>query len=62
MKNMHVGISFMVMLAVARTPPQTLMRFAVPIYLVGLVLLVGVALFGIVVNGSRRWISRPPTR
>lgn len=53
----NMGVSTVFMLLVARTPPQTLMRFAVPLYLVGLVLLLGVALFGIVVNGSRRWIS-----
>ncbi|MDX9943861.1 MAG: rod shape-determining protein RodA [Azonexus sp.] len=53
----NLAVSFVVMLAVARTPPQSLMRFSVPLYLIGLVLLVGVALFGIVVNGSRRWIS-----
>jgi rod shape determining protein RodA len=53
----NIAASIVVMFAVARTPPQTLMRFAVPLYLVGLVLLIGVALFGIVVNGSRRWIS-----
>ena len=50
-------VSFAIMVAVAQTPPQKLMRFAVPLYLAGLVLLVGVALFGVVVNGSRRWLS-----
>lgn len=53
----NIAASMVVMLAVARTPPQTLMRFAVPLYVLGVVLLIGVALFGIVVNGSRRWIS-----
>ncbi len=53
--NMAVALGIMV--AVSQTPPQKLMRFAVPLYLTGLVLLVGVALFGIVVNGSRRWLS-----
>lgn len=53
----NMAASMIVMLAVARTPPQTLMRFAVPLYLLGVILLLGVALFGIVVNGSRRWIS-----
>ena len=37
----------------AQIPPQTLMRFAVPIYVVGVVLLIAVALFGEVVNGAR---------
>jgi rod shape determining protein RodA len=41
----------------AQVPPQTLMRFAVPVYLVGLLLLVAVALFGDVRNGARRWLS-----
>ena len=38
-------------------PPQTLARVAVPLYVLGVVLLVGVALFGDVVNGSRRWLN-----
>jgi len=46
-----------VMLCVALTPPQTLMRMAAPLYILGLVLLLGVAFFGISVNGSRRWLS-----
>ena len=53
----NMAVSMVVMLLVARTPPQTLMRFAVPLYVLGVVLLLGVALFGIVVNGSRRWLS-----
>ncbi len=40
----------------ARIPPQTLMRMALPAYLVGLSLLIAVALFGDVVNGARRWL------
>jgi len=54
---MNMAVAMGVMLLVARTPPQTLMRFALPLYILGVVLLIGVALFGIVVNGSRRWIS-----
>jgi rod shape determining protein RodA len=41
----------------ANVPPQTLMRLAVPVYVVGLALLVGVALFGDVRNGARRWLN-----
>ncbi|HRE18414.1 MAG TPA: rod shape-determining protein RodA, partial [Rhodocyclaceae bacterium] len=47
----------LIMFVMAQTPPQKLMRFAVPLYLLGVVLLIGVALFGVVVNGSRRWLS-----
>jgi rod shape determining protein RodA len=38
-------------------PPQTIARVAVPLYAVGIVLLVAVALFGVTVNGSRRWLN-----
>jgi rod shape determining protein RodA len=52
----NIGVAFVAMWIASQVPPQTLMRFAVPIYAVGLVLLVGVALFGEVVNGARRWL------
>jgi rod shape determining protein RodA len=52
----NIGVAFVAMWIASRVPPQTLMRFAVPIYTVGLLLLVGVALFGEVVNGARRWL------
>ncbi|MCL2022147.1 MAG: rod shape-determining protein RodA [Betaproteobacteria bacterium] len=50
-------LALMVMLAVAQVAPQHLMRFAVPLYLFALALLICVAFFGVVVNGSRRWLS-----
>jgi rod shape determining protein RodA len=52
----NIGVALVAMWVASQVPPQTLMRFAVPIYVVGLVLLVGVALFGEVVNGARRWL------
>jgi rod shape determining protein RodA len=52
----NIGVAFVAMWIASQVPPQSLMRFAVPIYAVGLVLLVGVALFGEVVNGARRWL------
>ena len=43
---------------VANIPPQTLARVAVPLYVVGgRRCSIGVALFGITVNGSRRWLN-----
>jgi rod shape determining protein RodA len=42
---------------VANVPPQQLMRLAVPAYIGGMALLIGVALFGDVRNGARRWLS-----
>jgi rod shape determining protein RodA len=41
----------------AHIHPQLLMRLALPAYLVGLSLLVGVALFGEIRNGARRWLN-----
>ncbi|MDR2365183.1 MAG: rod shape-determining protein RodA [Zoogloeaceae bacterium] len=50
-------IAFVSMLVVARAAPQKIMRFALPLYLFSLALLIGVALFGVSVNGSKRWLS-----
>ena len=52
--NMLVGLA--VMWGVAQLPPQKLMRFAVPLYVLGVVLLVCVFLFGVKVNGAKRWL------
>jgi rod shape determining protein RodA len=51
-----------VMWIAANIPPHYLQRFALPVYLLGLVLLIGVALFGEVVNGARRWLHVGVTR
>jgi rod shape determining protein RodA len=55
-------IALTAMWVVAQIAPQTLMRFAVPAYVIGLALLVAVALFGDVVNGARRWLHVGVTR
>jgi rod shape determining protein RodA len=46
-----------IMFVVAQIPPQRLMAFAVPMYLVGVALLVAVAVFGITKKGAKRWIN-----
>jgi rod shape determining protein RodA len=53
----NFAVAFVAMWIVANTSPQTLMRFAIPLYVVGLTLLIGVALFGEIRNGSRRWLN-----
>jgi rod shape determining protein RodA len=58
--NMLVALS--VMWIFANIPPHYLMRLAVPVYVVGVLLLVGVALFGDIVNGARRWLHVGVTR
>jgi rod shape determining protein RodA len=52
-----LAFSLALMWIVANIAPQTLARAAVPLYAVAVVMLVGVALFGTVVNGSRRWLN-----
>jgi rod shape determining protein RodA len=47
----------MVMFVVAQVPPHRLMSFAVPLYTIGVALLVAVALFGLVKKGARRWVN-----
>jgi rod shape determining protein RodA len=59
---MHLSLALTAMWLTAQIAPQTLMRFAVPAYVIGLVLLVGVALFGDIVNGARRWLNIGITR
>ena len=53
----NLALAFCIMFVVAQIPPQRLMTLAVPIYTVGLALLVGVALFGLTKNGARRWLN-----
>ncbi len=52
----NLCLAFVAMWLLAQLPPQTLMRFALPAYLIGLALLVAVAAAGDVVNGARRWL------
>ena len=59
---MNVLVAVSVMWVFANIPPQHLRRLALPVYLVGVLLLVGVALFGEIVNGARRWLDVGITR
>ena len=53
----NILVAFVIMWVAANIPPQTLMRFAIPVYALGVSLLIAVAVFGIVKKGSRRWIN-----
>ena len=55
MVNMMVAVCLM--WGVANIPPQHLARLALPFYAGGLLLLLGVALFGDVSHGARRWLN-----
>ena len=52
-----LGVALALMWVIANIPPQTIARAALPLYVLAVVLLVGVALFGITVNGSKRWLG-----
>ena len=54
-RNMLIALA--VMLVVAQVPPQRLMALAVPLYTVGVMLLVATALFGITKKGATRWLN-----
>jgi rod shape determining protein RodA len=53
----NFGIALAVMFVIANVSPQMLMRLAVPIYLVGLALLVATAANGVIVKGAQRWLD-----
>lgn len=58
----NIVIALSVMWLAANIPPHYLQRLALPVYLLGLMLLLGVAGFGEVVNGARRWLHVGVTR
>jgi rod shape determining protein RodA len=58
----NLTVALTVMLTVAQIPPQRLMQLALPIYIVGVLLLIGVELFGEVSKGAQRWLDIGFTR
>ena len=54
---MSLSFAIVLMWIFANIAPQTLARAAVPLYVVAVAMLIGVAMFGVVVNGSRRWLN-----
>jgi rod shape determining protein RodA len=50
-------LSLAIMFLMAQIPPQRLMKLAVPLYSVGVALLVATALFGVTKKGATRWLS-----
>ncbi len=58
----NYGIALLAMWLLAQLSPQTLMRLAVPVYLVGLVLLFGVEFAGETSKGATRWLNLGFTR
>ncbi|MBI4754850.1 MAG: rod shape-determining protein RodA [Betaproteobacteria bacterium] len=59
---LNMAVAYGVMWMVAQIRPPALARFALPLYVVGVLLLVAVALFGDVSKGARRWLHVGFTR
>ncbi|MBI5919249.1 MAG: rod shape-determining protein RodA [Nitrosomonadales bacterium] len=53
----NIAVAFTLMWLVANMQLHYLMRAAVPIYVLGMLLLIGVALFGDISHGARRWLN-----
>ena len=58
----NVLVAFCMLWLAANVPPQQLMRFAVPAYFTGLILLIAVWKFGETANGAQRWLHVGVTR
>lgn len=56
-QRVHFAVALLAMWAVALVPPKRLLAGAVPLYLAGVVLLVGVLVFGESSKGAQRWLS-----
>ncbi len=53
----NLAVALVAMWIFAHIHPQLLLRLALPVYVVGLALLIGVAFFGEIRNGARRWLN-----
>jgi rod shape determining protein RodA len=58
----NLGVAALALWVAALVPPGRLMRWALPLYLIGVLLLVAVALFGITSKGAQRWLDLGVTR
>jgi rod shape determining protein RodA len=58
-QSQKVFVAVIIMFVLANLSPSFIARFAVPLYVFGIVLLVGVAIGGEVIKGARRWLKIP---
>jgi rod shape determining protein RodA len=54
---LNLGVAVLVMWLAIQVPTRTMQRFALPVYVLGILLLVAVWLFGDVTKGARRWLN-----
>ncbi|MBE7940527.1 MULTISPECIES: rod shape-determining protein RodA [Ramlibacter] len=53
----NMVLAGVILFVVAQVPPQRLMSLAVPLYTLGVALLIAVAVFGVTKKGARRWLN-----
>ncbi|GAA0784710.1 MULTISPECIES: rod shape-determining protein RodA [Pseudomonadati] len=53
----RIGLSLVIMFSVAQINPEVLKRWALPIYIAGIILLLGVHFFGTINKGAQRWLN-----
>jgi rod shape determining protein RodA len=56
-QGVRLGIALAVMFVVAQIPPMSYQKWAVPFFIVGLLLLISVLLFGHIGKGAQRWLD-----
>ena len=56
----HIGLAFIIMALLAQVPPDVYQRIGVPLYIIGVLLLVIVLIAGHVGLGAQRWIRLGP--
>ena len=54
---LRMGLALIVMVVVAQINPEVLRRWALPIFITGVVLLLGVHFFGEINKGAQRWLN-----
>ncbi|WP_199609360.1 rod shape-determining protein RodA [Flocculibacter collagenilyticus] len=56
-QGVRLGVAFVVMFVLAQIPPMVYQRWALPLFIVGVLLLVAVLAFGHVGKGAKRWLD-----
>ena len=53
----RLGVALVVMLVIAQIPPLSYRKWAVPVFILGILMLIAVLLFGHVGKGAQRWLD-----
>jgi rod shape determining protein RodA len=56
-QTIRLGIAFVAMIAVAQVPPMQLRRWSLPLFAIGLVMLLSVLAMGEIGKGAQRWLD-----